>query len=200
MTHTLDDVYELAVDVDEVKSELGLVTLTPAQEAFLRGIIRRVQSELENYLNRMVTIRDVTETGARPRVRDWSIIRDDEYVTSITGTVPPVSYYLHWPDVHYIHHVDAEVNGTYTVHYVAGLDGKNITPIKDYLIVATLEKARNHPLAKQILGITRTISSVTAASQSVTYDPLPSGHRDSTAPGAVPWMESLERWKYRTVV
>lgn len=179
------------VTADEIAGRLQLPTPIPdTTRAALDAAIRDATADVTAYLGRPPTPRYVTETHVRPLfdgrwdVHEWPVLT----VLSAVEETATDGYPL----------------GTYTVTYLAGLDAANdpeLEPIRRYITAAVENSPRVLTLWRAAAGAAaRVVTSLSVEGQTVGYTAATlggGGDPGSGAPGALPKIESLSRWKVR---
>lgn len=171
----------LIVSPEDVATKLGVqLPITAAQRETLIDAILDAQGAVEAFLNRSLVPFTETLAGVYPRGYDldswksWPVAQFNDKV-QVLGHV-------------------SNGDGSYDVTVKVGLDGRAELPIRRFVRVQAAESVRQDPATG--MG-TRTVSSVSADGQSVSYE------RDySTADGAAgstPNISSLRRYKRHAV-
>lgn len=182
----------LIVTADYIARRLGLPRPLSADDQWtVEEAITEAQSDVEAYLGRAITPTQYTETGL------WKAF-DGSYLLTYWPLVDIVSETAETdPDT-------AQLLGTWTVVYTAGLDAANdplLAPIRRYVVAAAMNSPSVTDLweaAQPSAG--RVVTSVSAEGQSVSYaNTSPAGGQigpaGSGSPGALPLLSSLDRWR-----
>lgn len=164
----------------EVGRRLGLTVLTVVQEQAIVDEIADAVADLEAYLSRPLIPTAVFEVGQYPTLgwpledaRAWKHLatKHDDRI-SVVG-VPT-----------------ANIDGTFDVNLLVGLDGASEEPIVRYLRAHAVELIRQNP---DIPVGRRRVSSVSGDGQSVSYSD--GGNIKAGEVGAQPRREDLSRYK-----
>ncbi len=175
---------DLVVHPDDLARTLRIpLPLDGEVEWTLRQAILAVQSDVESHLGRPVTPRVYVESGVWPGGLggQWPLAQDR--VLSIVSAVPDVS-------------ADGYVYGTFTVTYLAGLDGRNdpdLAPIRRYVMAwAALDPS----VAPHVPAARREITNVSVEGQSVGFRAV-GGVDPATLPveQRLPQLKGLDRWR-----
>jgi hypothetical protein len=180
----------LPIEATTLADRLGLSAATRDNRVLLESAIGDAVADVEAYLGRAVMPRQFTETHRVPSSFDggWNLTPLEEPVVTIdtitaeTVGDPPVP------------------TGYFTIVYTAGLDCRD--PDKAPILRYITAHAENSPAVTRLFQTTspqgRTISSASTTGQSVTYTPTTlggGGPAGSGAPGALPTLTSLDRWR-----
>ncbi|WNZ14976.1 hypothetical protein [Streptomyces sp. 11x1] len=174
----------LIASAEEMADELGVtLPLTAALRERYWTKIRAAQADVSSYLGRPLVptprrLLDVTPLWgyALNDPQAWPIQQFDDVVTVIG-------------------HVD-NLDGTFTVDLLVGLDAATEEPIVRYVVAHAAEAIRNDPTAPE--SGTRRVTSVSAEGQSISYDSAPLAGQV----GAPPLLDSLSGYRprlYRTI-
>lgn len=174
----------LIASAEEVAEELGVtLPLTAVQRERYWTKIQAAQADVSNFLGRPLvpTPRQLLEVTplygyALTDPQAWPIQQYDDIVT-VQGYV-------------------ANLDGTYSVDLLVGLDAAAEQPIVRYVIAHAAEAIRNDPTAPE--SATRRVTSVSAEGQSISYDSAPQAGQV----GALPTLDSLSTYRprlYRTI-
>lgn len=168
----------LVVTVADVALRAGLDAADPAAAAVVELAIRDATADAESYLGRLVSPQRITEHHLAPGPSGWPL------------SVEPVIV---------IESVTAELDGAgqptglYTVTYQAGLDARlpEYGAIRRWIAASA---AYAHPAVRRLGGTAgRTVQSVSAEGQSVSYTAPPDEDRTPTA--GVPDMATMDFWR-----
>lgn len=169
----------LIVSAEEIAEELGVaLPITAVQREHFWRAIRKAQADVTGYLGRPIVPAPRVLPRERPVFgydlddsRAWLIDQGDDVVTVVS-------------------HID-NLDGTYGVQILTGLDGASEEPIRRYVIAHAAETVRNDPALSQ--DGTRRVTSVSAEGQSISYDsaPLPG------QAGSAPSIDSLSGYRRR---
>jgi hypothetical protein len=181
------------VSSDELAARLGLGTVTDDQRALLDYAIADATAQVEAYLGQTLTPREVTDTAVavpyggvdvRPYLSQQPVVR----VLSMTETTATDL------GVHY--------GQRYTVTYLAGLDAATdlaLAPIRSYVAAAAMNSPQVLQRGQRVNPEAgRTLTSVSVEGQTVGFSAANlggGGAAGSGAPGALPKITSLSRWK-----
>lgn len=182
----------LVVDVDVIASQLGLdMPVDDDTAETLRQAILDAQADVEGYLGRPIVPTVRSATGLWPWPDGWELPDDD--VLSVISATPEVTVDTGQP------------TGTYTVTYYSGLDVRNdptLRPIVRYVVAA----AKNSPAVvdvwREYVQPRGVMTSVSTDGQSATFAAASlggGGAAGSRAPGALPDLDSLARWRRLSV-
>ncbi|MFG3132872.1 hypothetical protein ACGFZU_34890 [Streptomyces tendae] len=174
----------LIASAEEVADQLGVaLPLTAVQRERYWTKIRDAQADVSSYLGRPLVPTPRRLLGVKPlwgySLNDpqaWPIQQYDDVVT-VLG------------------HVD-NLDGTFAVDLLVGLDAAAEEPIVRYVVAHAAEAIRNDPTASE--SSSRRVSSVSAEGQSISYDSAPTAGQI----GAPPTLDSLSSYRprlYRTV-
>jgi hypothetical protein len=178
----------LPVTPEELADRLGIASSEHSHKRVLEGAIRDAMADVEAYLGRVIVPTEFTETGRYDVGTGWNLTPQDHPVRSIVSVVaetvgdPPVP------------------TGYFTVTYLAGIDctEPKYRPILRYITAHAMNDPAVVRLWEQFSSGARTITSVSAEGQSVTYGAASlggGGAAGSGAPGALPTKASLDRWR-----
>jgi hypothetical protein len=184
---TPQDPDDLVVSTAEVARRAGL-TLTEANHPVLVDAIRDATDDVVGYLGRAIVPTSYTESGLFPIGDEWDLIPLDDPVRSV-DTVTAETY------------TDGTPTGYFTVVYTAGLDARSdpdLRPILRYVRAHAMNSPEVTRLWQQTSGAKGEVRSVSADGQSISYGPATlggGGQAGSGAPGALPTLASLDRWR-----
>ncbi|MYX26754.1 hypothetical protein GTY75_08735 [Streptomyces sp. SID8381] len=169
----------LIASAEQVADELGVtLPLTAAQRERYWTKIRAAQADVSSYLGRPLV--------PTPR--------------QLLNVTPLWGYALNDPQAWPIHHFDDVVtvlghvdnlDGTFSVNLLVGLDAAAEEPIVRYVVAHAAEAIRNDPAAPE--SGTRRVTSVSAEGQSISYDSAP----QTGQVGAPPTLDSLASYRPR---
>jgi hypothetical protein len=176
------------VSADEVARRLRLQQpLTEDVRWAIDQAIWDAQADVEAYLGQPVTPTTFIETGLVAWPGGWQLTNAPLIsIVAVTAETDPDS---------------GVPTGLYTVEYTAGIDAINdptLAPIRRYVIAhAKYSPEVQLLLAEESPAPARRVASLTAEGQSVTYeaDPDTDSQPGSGAPGALPLLSSLDRWR-----
>lgn len=162
--------------------------LTEAQREIITDSILDAQSDVTAYLGQQILPAVYTESGRYDRGDgQWNLNDENVPIIEILDVTPETR--------------EGRPTGLYTITYRAGIDAKNdplLRPIVRYVTAHAL----NSPEVTRLWEITvkpkGRIKSATTEGQSVTYDRATlggGGNAGSGAPGALPTLASLDRWR-----
>jgi hypothetical protein len=156
-------------------------------EDVIEAAILDAQADVTGYLGREITVGTYTETGRMVVGDEWDLTPLEDPVIAI-GTVTAETY------------PGGGLSGYYTVTYTAGLDAATdpvLAPIRRYVKAHALNSPELHRLWVAT-SPPSTVTSVSTEGQSVSYS-TPTlgggGPPGSGAPGALPTLGSLSRWR-----
>lgn len=166
--------------------------LTDSQREILTQAIKDAQSDVQGYLHRdALTPIEVVEKGLWAVGDEWNLTTNDEVIRIVSTEAE--------------YDVDMTALGTFTVTYLAGIDARTgavYEPIRRYVRAHAANSPDVTRLWRVVANPTKTIKSSSTEGQSVSYD-VPTlgggGAAGSGAPGALPVLSSLDRWKLRRV-
>lgn len=185
------DESDLVVPVERVAARLGVTAPTAAQRAVIADAIRDAQADVVAYLGRPITPTTVTETGRWPFAGGWRL--------DLAGDESEVEYVSVEPEIEGTGPA-AYATGYFTVTYRMGLDVANdpaLRPILRYVLESALNLPEVLTLYKST-GAQGELRTVSAEGQSVTFGSATlggGGQAGSGAPGALPTLSSLDRWR-----
>ncbi|AWI32696.1 hypothetical protein [Streptomyces tirandamycinicus] len=173
----------LLASAEQVADKLGVpLPLTAQQRESFRDAITDAQADVVTYLGRPVVPQPRTLLGAHAL---FGYDLDDAQAWPIHDLDDVVSV---------VSHVD-NLDGTYDVQLLVGLDGAAEEPIVRYIVTHAAESIRNKPSATE--G-TRRVTSVSAEGQSISYEGAPAAGQA----GAPPELNSLagyRKYLYRPI-
>jgi hypothetical protein len=169
---------DLCVDPEAVARAIGLSygSLNSDQQETIADSIRDAQADVEAFLGRPIIPIQFTDTDVAPSGDRWELA--EQPVQDIL-TITPIL-------------IDNQPTGMYDVTYMAGLDARtdgNLGPIRRYVSA----HAAASPMVTRLSSGGRQITSVSVDGQSITYSD--SGAAGSGAPGSLPNITSLNRWR-----
>jgi hypothetical protein len=167
----------LVASAEQVADSLGVpLPLSAAQRETYREEISKAQADVFGHLGRPLvpaarTLRDVTPLFgySLEDPQAWPIQHFDD-VVAVAG------------------HVN-NLDGTYDVRLLVGLDGAAEEPIVRYVVAHAAESIRNGPGAEGNGG--RRVSSLSAEGQSISFEGTPVAGQ----PGALPTLDSLTGYR-----
>ncbi|MGW0562946.1 hypothetical protein ACWDZ4_20560 [Streptomyces sp. NPDC003016] len=168
----------LLASAEEIASKVGVsLPITAAQREKYRDAIAEAQKDIVGYLGRPLVPRPQSLNSVTPLYgyaftdpRAWPVQDFDDVATV-------VSY-------------SDNLDGTYDVRLLVGLDGAAEEPITRYVVAHAAESIRNDPEAD---GGQRRVTSLSAEGQSVSYDTPPAQGQA----GALPALDSLSGYRKR---
>lgn len=183
----------LVVEAEQVARTLRIpLPLTEDDRWTIEQAVMAAQADVEGYLKRPITVRMFTSTGRRRYIRPhyrWPWVLAQTPVMSVVSVTPELDE-------------DGDPTGLYTVVYTAGLDAasdSDLQPIRRYVLVAAVYDPQVQALLRRTdLAASRKVTSLSVDGQSVTYSDVYDTSKaapGSGAPGAVPTLASLDRWK-----
>ncbi|MFJ4342704.1 hypothetical protein [Streptomyces sp. NPDC088915] len=168
---------ELIASAEQVADALNIpLPLTPAQRERYWQKIREAQADVFTYIGRPLIPTPQRLLSATPM---YGYSLDDPQAWPIQ----------HYDDVVSVVSYSNNLDGTYEVQLLIGLDGSTEEPIVRYVIAHAAESLRNDP-ASDADG-TRRVSSVSAEGQSISYDAAPAPGQ----PGSLPSIGSLSGYR-----
>jgi hypothetical protein len=189
-TLTLPDDLGLVVTPEAVAAKAGLpVPLSDEHRTLLTDAILDAQSDVEAYLGRAITPQTFTITGIWPlgsgewsfRAADYPVVSIDDATAELDGNNQPTGYF--------------------TITYTAGLDGAAdpvLRPIRRYVAAHALNAPEVVAEWRKVTVPVGEKRSASTDGQSVSYAATTlggGGAAGSGAPGSLPLLSSLERWK-----
>lgn len=169
----------LIASAEEVAEELGVsLPLSAVQRERYWTKIRAAQSDVSSFLGRPLVPTPRRLLAVTPL---WGYALNDPQA---------------WPIQHYddvvtvLGYVD-DLDGTFTVDLLVGLDAAAEEPIVRYVVAHAAEAIRNDPTAPE--SATRRVTSVSAEGQSISYDSAPQAGQV----GALPTLDSLSGYRPR---
>lgn len=170
---------DLIASAEQVADALNVpLPITAAQRERYWQKIREAQADVLAYIGRPLIPTPQQLLSAMPMFgyslddpQAWPIQRYDDVVSVVS----------------YVNNLD----GTYDVQLLVGVDGSSEQPIVRYVVAHAAEALRNDP-ASDTDG-SRRVSSVSAEGQSISYDTAPAPGQ----PGALPTIDSLSGYKRR---
>jgi hypothetical protein len=180
-----------------VRAKLPL-PLSAADREVIIGAILDAQADVSGYLGRRSLMPSTyVQHGVAPSYYgdgSWTLTaHGDEEIVSVTSATPEAT--------------GGVLTGLYTVEYVAGInvrENEEYSPIRRYVRAHALNSPEFNRLwqASETGKAARTVRTVSAEGQSVTFENASAGGGSSSdakpgsgAPGALPTLASLDRWR-----
>ena len=182
----------LPVEAETVAAGLGLNISDRRDRDLIESAISDAISDVEGYLGRSILPRQYVVQHCWPLTgwgdAAWEFEPADEPVRSIVSAVPET---VGDPPV---------ATGYYTVTYTAGLDCRDPdkAPILRYIKAAAMNDPTVIRMWQTSTNTRGQVMNVSAEGQAITYQALSAGGGGtpgSQAPGALPTLNSLDRWK-----
>lgn len=183
-----DDTLVVSPETIANKASMSL-PLSAEQRDTITEAILDAQADVEGYLGRPIVPITYVETGRYPAPDGWDLVEHgDDPVLLVLAAIPETD-----PET-------SQPTGYYTITYTAGLDAKHdevLRPIRRYVAAHAL----NSPEVTRLwtsTGGRGEVRSISAEGQSISFGPASlggGGSAGSGAPGALPTLASLDRWR-----
>lgn len=168
----------LLASAEEIADKLGVsLPLTAAQREKYRDAIAEAQKDIVGYLGRPLVPHPESLLSVTPL---YGYAFTDSRAWPVQG-LDDVASVVSYAD---------NLDGTYDVRLLVGLDGAAEEPITRYVVAHATEGIRNSP---ETAGGERRVTSVSAEGQSISYDSAPAAGQA----GALPTLDSLSGYRKR---
>ena len=178
----------LPVEASVLAARIGLSVRDASHRTLIEGAILDAQADVEAHLNRPVMPVEYVEAHRYDTGNGWSLTPLDTPVRSIVSAVPET---IGDPPV---------PTGYFTVTYTAGLDCRDPDkrPILRYITAHAMNAPEVVRLWEQHSSQDRSVTGVSVEGQGISYAPATlggGGAAGSGAPGALPTLSSLDKWR-----
>lgn len=183
----LPEVPDLVVSPEALAKKAGIpLPLSEEDRELVIECIRDAQSDVTAHLGREIMPAAYSETGRFDVGGQWNL-ETDEPIIEITQVTTELS--------------GGQPTGLFTITYIAGINAKDdpvLRPIVRYVTAHALNSPEFVAWWKTETKPKGDIKSVTTEGQSISYDKVSlggGGTAGSGAPGALPTLKSLDRWR-----